>query len=297
MKAGLFTLFFVLPLFAHAQTVLKLSTVYPPGSEAVSSLQQVSKTLEAMTNGEVRLKVYPGGVMGDDSTVMRKIRIGQLHGALFSSSTVEVIAPEINQLSYAFQFDSLDQVYKLRETEDKNIHRRLNDEHWIGFGPLDGGFSYLMSNKPVSSMTELRRTKMWLPNTPSIQALSKELKVDYLVMGIGDVLTALDTGAINALISPPAAALTLNWHSRFDYFTNTPVIYTWAMLVLPERALKKIPVQHREVTQQALTAWAAELELRLRDGNSNALRAIEQLLQATSFSHADIQLVRSTQEN
>lgn len=274
---------------------LKISTLYPPGSAPVKSLQAVAQTLKTETGGAVTLKVYPGGVMGDDSTVMRKIRIGQLHGALVSAATLESIRPDLKDLSVPFQFDRIDQVYTARETLDSAFRQRLAEEGWLGFGPLDGGFSYLMSKEPVNNLADIRASKLWLPNTKDIQAMTDALKVNYLVMNIGDVLTGLDTGAIDTLIAPPSAALTLNWHSRFNYYTETPVIYTWGMLVLPERALRKVPAQHREAVSEALSEWSVSLDAELREGNQSAKVAIGQLLEPQPFDLSDVRALRLTQ--
>lgn len=295
--ARLFVLCFLLllPFSAVAKTTLKLSTLYPPGTDAVSSLQKVAADVKAATGGEVEIKVYPGGVMGDDKTVLRKIRVGQLNGALISGTGLDLITPNLKDLSKPFQFDEISEVYALRETKDTELRARLAELDWRGYGPLDGGFSYLMSKQKIPNMTAVRNSKLWLPNTSDIQQMAKELDVNYLVMNIGDVLTGLDTGAIDTLISPPAAAITLNWHSRFTYFTDTPVMYTWGMLVIPERSMSRIPDEFREVVDTALTEWSKALDQRNRMGNEKALAALNQLLEAQSFSRDDIQQLRLSQ--
>lgn len=282
----------LLPMSVFAETVLKISTLYPPGSDAVKSLNALGDQLRVDTGGEVSLKVYPGGVMGDDATVMRKIRVGQLHGALVSGVTLDNLSEDLRDLSDPFQFDRLEQVYSLREQLDSEFRDRLLDVGWYGFGPLDGGFSFLMSKRPVVSMADIRQSKLWLPNTPDVQQMARMMDVDYLVMNVGDVLTGLDTGAIDTLIAPPAAALTLNWHSRFNYYADTPVMYTWGMLILPERVMNRLSEEHRGIVVQAMTDWAETLEGSLRSGNEGATAAIDQLLEKRPFNQNDLQVLR-----
>ena len=279
-----------------AKTTLKISTLYPPGTEAVTSLQALGKQLSEQTQGQVTLKVYPGGVMGDDSTVMRKIRIGQLQGALVSGSALELLSEDLSGLSNPFQFSSLAEVYKQRQTKDAQFRASLAKAGWASFGPLDGGFAYLMSSHPIGGLNDLRAAKLWLPNTPDIQRMAKKMSVDYLVMGIGDVLTALDTGAVDTLASPPSAALALNWYSRFKYFTETPVVYTFGMLVLPEKVLNKIPAAYQEQVRTALTDWATKLDLEMRKSNANAFVALQKLLKPYPFNAQDIDAIRQAKD-
>jgi len=271
---------------------LKIATLYPPGSEAVRSLEAVSQRLESTTDGAVSLKVYPGGVMGDDPTVLRKLRIRQLDGALVSSGTLELLDVDYSDLSQPFQFDSLEAVYRARETFDARLEQRLLDRGWYGFGPLDGGFSYVMSTQPVRSLDALRERKLWLPNTEEVRTLSRRMGVDYSVLGIGDVLPALDTGAVDTLIAPPSAALTLNWHSRLDTITDQPVIYTWGVLILPKRTLDRLPEPVRQSTIEELNRWATELDSRLRQSNRDAKTALTTLLDEVSIMSASLADIR-----
>ncbi|TCS44082.1 TRAP transporter substrate-binding protein DctP [Reinekea marinisedimentorum] len=282
---------------ASARTEIKISTLYPPGSDAAKSLIELSDKLKEKTNGEVLIKLYPGGVMGDDNTVMRKMRIGQLQGALVSSGTLDIIKADVKGLSRPFAFDSIDEVYAKRESYDQVIRDELLELNWLAYGPFDGGFSYLMSKKPVTSMDEIRQSKLWLPNTTDIQQVSAELNVDYLVMNIGDVLTGLDTGAIDTLVSPPSAALALNWYSRFNYVVDTPVLYTWGILILPEKTLARMDEKTRALVTSEFESWAASLEARLRVGNANANDAIRQLLKPIAFSARDIEMLRAAEQS
>ena len=295
MRLAVLFLSFLLAAFSMAETEIKISTLYPPGSDAVRSLTELSNSLKEKTAGEVVLKVYPGGVMGDDKTVMRKIRVGQLQGALVSSGTLDLLDADLNGLSKPFSYDNLEQVYQQRLSYDSVVSDKLKSLKWYGFGPLDGGFSYLMSKNQINNMEDIRQSKLWLPNSDQIQQISSELDIDYLVMNIGDVLTGLDTGAIDTLISPPSAALALNWHSRFQYLNDTPVLYTWGILIVPERALARLDVTTRNIVTSELEQWSKNLDARSRVANQQALKAIQQLLSPINFDQNDLDRIRLSQ--
>ena len=71
----------LLPLSSAHATTLKIATLSPEGTAWMKMLRQAASNIEQRTNGSVKLKIYPGGVMGDDKAVLRKLRVGQLHGA------------------------------------------------------------------------------------------------------------------------------------------------------------------------------------------------------------------------
>ena len=64
---------------ANAQTI-KLATLAPEGSWWMNAMRAGATEIGERTEGRVKFKFYGGGVQGNDSQVLRKMRIGQLHG-------------------------------------------------------------------------------------------------------------------------------------------------------------------------------------------------------------------------
>ena len=63
-----------------AAKTLKLATLAPAGTVWMKEMKAGADRVAQRTSGRVEIKFYPGGVMGNDQSVHRKIRIGQLHG-------------------------------------------------------------------------------------------------------------------------------------------------------------------------------------------------------------------------
>ena len=70
---------------------LKIATIVPDGSSWLVEMRQAGKEIAEKTDGRVKLKFYPGGVMGGDKTVLRKIRARQLQGGAFTSGALAEI--------------------------------------------------------------------------------------------------------------------------------------------------------------------------------------------------------------
>ena len=78
-----------------AARTLKIATIVPDGSAWMQEMRRVGKAIEEETQGRVKLKFYPGGIMGNDNTVLRKIRAGQLQGGAFTSGALARVYPDI----------------------------------------------------------------------------------------------------------------------------------------------------------------------------------------------------------
>ena len=65
---------------------LKLATVAPDGTAWMREMRAGAELIEERTEGRVQFKFYPGGVMGNDAQVLRRMRVGQIHGGAFAVS-------------------------------------------------------------------------------------------------------------------------------------------------------------------------------------------------------------------
>ena len=89
-KSVLALFFFACLLHLNAATAAtyKIATISPDGLSWMKKLRAGVKEIESATDGRVKFKIYPGGVQGDDQTVLRKMRIGQLHGGALASGSL-----------------------------------------------------------------------------------------------------------------------------------------------------------------------------------------------------------------
>ena len=85
---------------------LKIATLSPDGTAWMQELRKGGKEIEERTEGRVKLKFYPGGVMGNDQTILRKIRIGQLQGGAFAGGGLVEVYNDMQVYSLPFLFRS-----------------------------------------------------------------------------------------------------------------------------------------------------------------------------------------------
>lgn len=256
-------------------TTLKISTLYPDGTSVVNELKAAGETIAERTGDRVKLRVYPGGVMGDDRTVQRKISIGQLHGFLAQSGALAHAWKDSQVLNLPLVFRSYDEVDYVRKHLDPVIRDGLAQNGWVTFGGIDGGFAYIMSQNPVPDLDALRQQKLWLPaNDPGSAKVADVMDLSPVVLNIGTVLTSLQTGVIDALAAPPIAALTLQWHSRVSHLTDLPLLYTWGTLAISDKHFKRLSPEDRKVVREVLDAAFARIDAESRQENLAAFEAV-----------------------
>ncbi|MDO7643629.1 MAG: TRAP transporter substrate-binding protein DctP [Reinekea forsetii] len=259
-------------------TVFKISTEYPDGNAVLNELRAVGERIEAQTEGRVTFKFYPGGVMGDGTAVQRKIRIGQLHGTFIHSGALAESYKNSQVLNAPLLFRDFDEVDAVRAEFDPILNQGFIDSGWHTYGLIEGGFAYAMTAVPATDIETLKSQKLWLPaNDPFSEKIARAFDISPIVLNIGDVLTALQTGAIDAIVTPPVGAITLQWYSRTKYLTDAPFMYTYGVIALAEKAVQRLSEADQEILAAELTASSKTLNTMARSDNLTAFTALESL--------------------
>ena len=135
----IFTLLVSLSLIpaAHA-TTLKIATLAPDGTSWMKQLRAAAAQVKKDTDGRVKIRFYPGGVMGNDNSVLRKIRVGQLHGGAIIGGGLMAIYPDAELYSLPFLFRNLQEVDLVRENMDRKIIDGIKAKGFISYGLGEG---------------------------------------------------------------------------------------------------------------------------------------------------------------
>ncbi len=264
---GLLAVMFSLPLEARTY---KIATVAPDGLGWIKDLRQAFKTIDAETEGRVKFKLY------DDFTVVRKMRIGQLHGGALAAGTLIRFYTDLQIYNMPLQFDSFTEVDSVRSDMDQGIIDGITAGGMTVLPLIETGFAYLMSNKPVSSPDDLTNLKVWVPEgDPLGEQLVKLFKVSPVPLNITDVLAALQTGLVDAVAVPPLVAIALQWHNHVTHVMDLPLMYIYSVFALDPSVLKRMSDSDRAIVLNELEPLMRRIDSVNREDNINAFEALD----------------------
>ena len=275
-------LFLFSPLLAprvawgQSPVVIKLATLAPEGSPWIQVLKAAADEAQQKTGNAVQFKIYPGGVMGDERDMVRKMHIGQLQAAMLSSASLASMFPEIDVLQIPFLFDSYSETDFVIDKMQDGFKSGLEKNGYVALGWSEAGFVYLMSTVPVETLELLRKAKVWIWNdSPMARAIFEEAGVIGVPLSITDVLVGLQTGLVEVVYVPPSVAVALQWFTRIKYITDAPLNYMLGGLVAKKEAFDKIEPQHQSVVKEVFQRHMTRLKEIIRAENQEALAVMQ----------------------
>jgi TRAP-type C4-dicarboxylate transport system substrate-binding protein len=273
--AGVFLAAFLVASAAGAQTRLKIASMVPDGSFWMNELQSAGEVIEQRTAGRVELRFYPGGTMGSDSAVLRKIRIGQLQGGVLLAGGLARINQNFDIYGLPLMFRSFEEVDYVRERMDQKLIGEMAEEGLVVFGITETGFTYLMSSKPTRTFADLRGRKAWAPQDDPISlAIVNAAGLAPVPLPISDVLTGLQTGLIDTVAAPPVGAIALQWFTKAPYITDLPITYVSGAIAISEKSFSKLSVGDQAIVSEVFGEASVNLDRKTRADDEEARAAL-----------------------
>jgi len=269
--------------------ILKISCVAPQGNSGYKAIDDAGHEIEQLTQGRVKIQIYPGGTMGNDSAVLRKMKINQLQGSTFSAGGISEVYRDFQIMSLPMLFRNYEEVDHVRPQLFPILAQNLEAKGYVPMAITEVGFAYMMSSTPVRSLADLQGKKIWIPeNDPISDTVFKMMGVPPTPRPISDVLTGLQTGMINTFANSPVGAVALQWYSKVKYLTNAPLVYTYGTVALSKTALAGLSEADRATVRQVMGKHLEAWDRAIRQENAAAMQTLQR---------QGIQLVPVSREN
>jgi len=277
------------PSVTFSQT-FKIATLAPENSYWMEIFRKHATQVEKKTNKRVQFKFYPGGVMGGDRTVYRKIRTGQLHGAAVTNGSIGRLYPDIQLYSLIMKFSTLAEVDYIRKKMDATLLEGLEKSKVVPMGFAEMGFAYLMSKNNIGNIDDLRNNKAWIPEDNNVaESAMNAFSIPAIPLSIADVLVGLQTGMVDVVAASPVGALALQWHTQIHYVVDLPISYTFGVLIIDKKTFQHLSIADQAIVRKELARAMKDIDTKNRLDNISALQAIYNLgIEKVTFNHTAI---------
>jgi len=231
--------------------VLKLGTLAPEGTPWLEVPQnKLIPKIVQLTNGALQLKLYTGGVMGEDYDVLRKMDIGQLDGCGCTTQGTLKASPEASVFMVPDMFNNYEEIDHIYEKFRKRIDKSFEKKGYICGAIIDSGFLYMFSKYKISGLDDIRKQKTMTCMGNIEFTLLNELGANPLPGAVPEVVSALSSGLADTFTAPAAWVLGMQAYQYVNYYIKTPFFYSPAAIVLSTNARTKIQ-KHFGVTEAA----------------------------------------------
>jgi TRAP-type C4-dicarboxylate transport system substrate-binding protein len=262
---------------AAERTVIKCATVAPEGSTWMKTLEKMGKEIFLKTRGRVKFKYYPGGIAGEEKTVLEKIRYGQLQAAGLSEIGMGQIVSGIRILEIPFLFDNYEEYDHVLEGLLPTFSKQFEEKGFILLGWTEAGFAHFWSKKPIRNLEDLRGCKVWLrTDDPMLEIVLRDLGVQTVPLALSDVLTSLQTGLIDTVYLSPIAMIAFQWFPHVSHAFDIPFRNITASMMLEKKTFDRLSPADQKVVREVSARHIAVLTETTRKDNEEGAAVLKE---------------------
>lgn len=252
---------------ANAQIILKVATVAPRIPEISRRSKKFNEQLAAETNGRIQFRTYWGGVAGDDTTIMRKLRAGQIDAAPLG---VEIVSNYVRQASVLIAPQTFYN-YKQVDAVRKELGPEFGEEAYKNGVKIlswwDAGRVRIFSKQPIRTFADLQKGRPWLyPSSTLLKEFYKMTDVTGIPLDLSEVYGGLQTGMIDTVWISSVLSSVLRWASHTNY-VSPPVNVIQGAFVVRREAWDSLTDDERKVIERLSAKQLVDTQKELRDGD------------------------------
>jgi len=261
---------------AAAQTI-KLGTLAPKGSPWFEILQDMTAQWSAASGGAVKARIYPGGAIGDESDMIRKMRIGQLQGAVLTSEGLGRIVPEIRVLQLPMWYRSDAEFDHVRAGLTAELEALFEERGFKVLNWGDIGWVRLFTRSPAPTPTALQQLKLfcWVGDPQICDAWTRQ-GFTPVPLAFTDIFSGLQSGMIDAIFTAPVPALSYQWFGMANQMTDVKIIKMIGATIITAKTWEKIPQDVRPQVLAAAADAGQRSETRIRGFESRSIEVMEE---------------------
>ena len=261
---------------ASAQTI-KLGTLAPKGSPWFENLQDMAADWGAASGGRIKVRIYPGGSIGDERDMVRKMQIGQLQGAVLTAEGLSIIVPEVLALQLPMIFKTDGELDYVRDKLKPELEAMFEKRGYKILNWGDIGWVRLFSRDPVVVMDDLRKQKLFTwAGDPELAEGYKVQGLQVVPLPVPEIFSGLQSGMIDALYAAPVAALSYQWFGLANNMTELKVLKLIGATVVTHKTWNKISPEVRDEVAAAAIEAGDNARDKIRNFEDEAIRVMQE---------------------
>lgn len=209
------------PAHASDQTVLKIATIVPRTGNTARYAKKGIQQLEKRTENRITARVYWGGAVGDEETVLKKMRLGQIDASYLGLDIIRNFVPQALVMAAPQTYTTYRQVDAVREVFTPEFNRIAYANGFMILSWGDAGILRIFSTTPVKRLKDFRAMRPWVyKHSPLLKEFYRMIGCSGVPVGLTDVYSALKIGLVNLVWGSALTTSLMQWHAKTKYVSE-----------------------------------------------------------------------------
>lgn len=274
----LITIMFILNVaFSTNALTVKLGSLAPSGSPWDKAIRKISAEWKTISKGKVIIKVYPGGVAGDELDMIRKMRINQLHSAALTGIGMTKLFAGVMSVQLPLLVRNDDELHYVMNKLSPRFEKEIETKGFKVLTWTKVGWVHFFSKEPVINTEDLQKQKLWIAegDADGVEAW-KNAGFNPVPLSTNDIMTSLQSGMIEGISVTPLSAAAYQWFGVADNMCDMQWAPLLGGIVINTSVWNKLPPALQEKLEKAAKRIGQEMQEEIDQADKQAISIMKQ---------------------
>jgi TRAP-type C4-dicarboxylate transport system substrate-binding protein len=246
----------------EAVTKIKIASLAPDRSPWHKALVDIGLAWEKISDGSIHVTIYPGGIVGNELDMIRKIRIGTLQGGAFTNIGITQIERSVLVLNNPFLFTSQEEFDYVFDKMKTRLEEQIEKKGFKVIIWTLAGWTYFISKQPVIYPDDLKQFKISItPGDPELDQVWKKMGYHVIPIDLKEAVVAMQSGMVTATYMPMLVAASTQCFVLVPHLLDLKLSPLIGGLLVSESVWNSIPAECREPMMDAARKVSSNLYL------------------------------------
>jgi tripartite ATP-independent transporter DctP family solute receptor len=210
--------------------------------------------VEANSNGQYKVELFPAGQLGDEQKMVKDARRGSIDGAVVAINNITPFAKSVGVLTLPYLIQNFSDAVKIT-TGDLGAKWQAALIKEAGVRPL--GWSYANfrvltnSKRPVKKLADLKGLKIRVPKNPIMIETWKALGAEPIPMAWPETFTAMQQGVVDGQDNPHVVNFAFKFYEVQKYTSEVHYLFALQPLVIGEKFFQSLSAEDQAMITRA----------------------------------------------
>ncbi len=218
----------------------------------VVAVRQMSETLDKLSGGKHRIKVFNKAALGSERETIDQVKIGALDFARVNVAPMNGVCPMTMVPTMPFLFRSVEHMRKVLDGPiGDEILKSCESVGFVGLAFYDSGARSIYAKKPIRTVADAKGLKIRVQQSDLWVALVSAMGANATPMAYGEVYTGLKTGLIDAAENNIPSFDTAKHVEAVKVYSKTEHSMAPEILVMSKVVWDKLPRAEQDMIRRA----------------------------------------------
>ncbi len=233
--------------------VLKLGHGLSPNHPVHLGMERMNEELTKISNGEMRMEIYPSSQLGGEGQCIELLQIGSLDLTKVSAASLEGFVDPFKIFGVPYVFRSKEHYNKTLNSEIGEYFLECTEPYWFrGITYFDAGArSFYTTDRAIRTPKDLEGLKIRVQKSPIAVEMVAAFSGSATPVDWGELYTALQSRVVDGAENNTPSITTAYHHEVAKYYSLTEHTYSPDVLIISSQRWGKLTEQQRKWLKEA----------------------------------------------